>query len=278
MSKVKTVHFFRHAQAQHNYSAEYNPEPADVRDTSLTAHGIEQAKAILTSAAVTNFKRPTLLISSPLRRCLQTALYGFHLDFNENLHTTLEKNKEFPEGSLSRHQIKKLFKRGEIKFEADPRIMECLGRRDILAHHPTLVADLPEEFRAIFTFPQDLFPAEEDAEWLNREGMYKDYALRRLAQGRVNRFYRYLYDRQEEEIIVVAHKEVLQNYLLPPPWDQPLPNAWGYTFKITWDLTGEKVQKKKRDKEPELLMKMEEIKPSPLKAFKKAHRQYFQEI
>ena len=99
MSKVKTIHFFRHAQAQHNYCPEHNPFPQNVRDSSLTPHGIEQAKKILSSPVITNFKRPTLIISSPLLRCLQTTLYAFHPDFNENLRETLEKNKDFP-GSL----------------------------------------------------------------------------------------------------------------------------------------------------------------------------------
>lgn len=74
MSKTKIIHFFRHAQAEHNVWSDDDAVYPDVRDTSLTPVGIEQVKGILASAAVTNFKLPTLLISSPLRRCLQTAL------------------------------------------------------------------------------------------------------------------------------------------------------------------------------------------------------------
>jgi len=74
MSKTKTIHFFQHAQAEHNVWSEDHPLGEDVRDSSLTPIGIEQAKELLTSASVTNLKCPTLLISSPLRRCLQTAL------------------------------------------------------------------------------------------------------------------------------------------------------------------------------------------------------------
>ena len=169
MSKTKTIHFFRHAQAEHNIWSEHDPVGQEIRDTSLTPHGIEQAKEILTTAAVTNFKRPTLLISSPLRRCLQTALYAFHPDFNESLQATLEKNKKFPHRSLPRNAIQKLFKKGNIKFESDPRIMECLAGRDSWAHFPTPVEELPTDIRAVFTFPEDLFPDGQDAEWLNRE-------------------------------------------------------------------------------------------------------------
>ena len=264
MSKTKTIHFFRHAQAEHNIWSEHDFVGPEVRDTSLTPHGIEQAKEILTTAAVTNFKQPTLLISSPLRRCLQTALYAFHPDFNESLQATLEKNKEFPRGSISRNAIQKLFKKGNIKFESDPRIMECLSGKDSWAHYPTPVEELPPEIRALFTFPEDLFPSGPDAEWLNREGMYKDYSLRRLATGRVNRFFRYLYTRPEEEIIVVAHEDLLRHYLLPIPWEQPIPNACGFSFTIKWEVTSSKVQRKKM-KEIELEMSMEEIIPRPVK-------------
>jgi len=269
MSKTKTIHFFRHAQAKHNAWSEDDLVGEDVRDTSLTRLGIDQAKAILTSASVTNFRSPTLLISSPLRRCLQTALYAFHPHFNENLKATMEKNKDFPQGSIPRKAIQKLFKKGNIKWEADPRIMECVNGRDSWAHYPTPVEELPPEIREVFTFPDDLFTGEKNEEWLERQGMYKDYTLRRGAWGRVNRFYDYLYQRPEDEIIVVAHEQLLKDYLFPSPWEKPIPNACGHSFTVKWEVqTTPKVQKKKT-KELEFVMHMEEIKPRSVKVFKK---------
>ena len=206
-----------------------------------------------------HFQHPTLLVSSPLRRCLQTALYAFHPEFNENLKATLEKNKEFPNGCLPRNMIQKILKKGNIKWEADPRIMECINCKGSWAHFPTPVEELPAEIQAAFTFPDDLFPQEKDAEWLERKGMYKDYTLRTLAWRRVNQFCDYLYSRPEEEIIVVAHGQLLEQFLFPFPWDQPVPNASGYSFTVTWEASTPKCQKKPKD--VDLAMHMEEIKP-----------------
>jgi broad specificity phosphatase PhoE len=270
MSKTKTVHFFRHAQAQHNFCYEHNPEPVDIRDTSLTHHGIEQAKEILTGLGVQNFRKPTLVISSPLRRCLQTALYAFHPSFNENLKATLEKNKKFPNSSLSKKEIQTIFKNGNIKFETDPRIMEYISSRDSMAQFPTPVMELPENIREIFTFPETLFPPEPDSEWLERTGPYKDYALRRLAYGRVNKFFDYLYSRPEDEIIVVTHGDLLKSFIFPQPWNQPIHNASGYSFIIKWDeATAVNYSKKNKNKGIQIVLKhMEEIKPGLTKLLK----------
>jgi hypothetical protein len=196
-------------------------------------------------------------------------LYAFHPDFNENLQTTLDKNKAFPHGSIPRENIQKLFKKGNIKFESDPRIMEYISGRDSYAHYPTPVDELPPEIQAVFTFPEDLFPRGPNAEWLQRKGMYKDYSLRRLAMGRVNQFFKCLYDRPEEEIIVLAHEDLLKHYLLPIPWQQPLPNACGYSFTVKWEVTDSKVQKKKK-KEIELSVTMDEIAPRYVKVLQKS--------
>jgi hypothetical protein len=262
MSKTKRVHFFRHAQAQHNLCSEHNPVPLNVRDTSLTPHGLEQANQILTSPVIQNFQQPTLIISSPLRRCLQTALYAFHPSFNENLKATLEKNKNFPKSSVSRKKIQTIFKEGNIKFEADPRLMEFMSSKDSLPHYPTPIKELPETIREKFILSETLFPSEPDAEWLERTGPFKDYSLRRLACGRVNRFFDYLYFCPEEEIIVVAHEDLLKHFILPQPWDQPIQNACGISFTVEWEeLTVVNYSKTNRDKSVCIKLKdMREIK------------------
>lgn len=266
MSKTKRVHFFRHAQAQHNLCSEHNPVPLNVRDTSLTAHGLEQAKEILASPVIQNFQRPTLIISSPLRRCLQTALYAFHPSFNENLKATLEKNKNFPNSCASRKKIQAIFNEGNIKFEADPRLMEYLSSKDSLPQYPTSIMELPETIREKFIFSEAMFPSGPNAEWLERTGPFKDYSLRRLACGRVNRFFDYLYSRPEEEIIVVSHEDLLKSFMLPQPWDQPIPNACGISFTIEWEeLTVVNYSKKNRDKGAHIVLKdMREIKSSQI--------------
>jgi hypothetical protein len=62
--------------------------------------------------------------------------------------------------------------------------------------------------------------------------------------GRVKRFFHYHYTRSEEEIIVVAHEDILKHFLLPTPWHQPVPNACCFSFTIKWEATSLKAQKK----------------------------------
>lgn len=144
----------------------------------------------------------------------------------------MEKNKDFPQGSLPRCTIQKVLNKGNIKWEADPKI---INGRDSWAHFPTPVDELPPEIRSVFTFPYHLFPGENDAEWFERKGMHKDYTLK-LAWGRVNRFFEYLYSQPKDEIIVVEHQQLLEQYLFPPPWIQLVPNAIGYSFTMKWEV------------------------------------------
>ena len=62
----------------------------------------------------------------------------------------------------------------------------------------------------------------------------------------------------EEEIIVVAQQQLLEQYPFPSPWIQPVTNASGYAFTVKWEIRPPSGQKKR--KEVELSMHMEEIK------------------
>jgi broad specificity phosphatase PhoE len=67
----KTVYCIRHGQAEHNVSGDLT-----LRDPRLTALGRAQA-ALLPRAAVLLGRRVELVVSSPLRRTLETACLGF---------------------------------------------------------------------------------------------------------------------------------------------------------------------------------------------------------
>lgn len=64
---MKTVHLIRHAQAEHNVGERYH-----LHDPLLTALGEKQAKSLLSRLPV----QPGLVVASPLKRTLQTALLG----------------------------------------------------------------------------------------------------------------------------------------------------------------------------------------------------------
>ena len=72
------IHLFRHAEAHHN--AEDN---IHIRDPLLTPEGIRQCQGIIHQ--YNYLRRPTLILVSPLRRCIDTALYAFHPDFNPDV-------------------------------------------------------------------------------------------------------------------------------------------------------------------------------------------------
>jgi broad specificity phosphatase PhoE len=233
MCKKRTIHIFRHAEAVHNLSPT-NPHIQCVRDSPLTPHGIQQAKEILMSPSVSNFRKPTLVICSPLIRCLHTALYAFHPDFNELLKNVLETGKDPCGEGLALKNIHTIFKDGNVKFMADPRLLEVNFYEDTEGNQPTALNELPREIRKIFEFPPDLFPETPLASWLNRSGQYSDYSDFTLVTRRVKSFFYDLSTRPEEEIIIVTHGGLFQSYI-SPDCDLWIPNAHGYSFKFFWE-------------------------------------------
>ncbi|KAF5721554.1 histidine phosphatase clade-1 [Fusarium globosum] len=67
----KTIHLVRHGQAVHNLGEAYNVLP----DTDLTPLGQEQAKGLISNCP--DLANVDLIVSSPLRRTLQTTLLAF---------------------------------------------------------------------------------------------------------------------------------------------------------------------------------------------------------
>ncbi|RBA13487.1 hypothetical protein FPRO05_02280 [Fusarium proliferatum] len=75
----KTIHLVRHGQAVHNLGEAYNVLP----DTDLTPLGQEQAKGLISSCP--DFANVDLIVSSPLRRTLQTTLLAFSSQLERGL-------------------------------------------------------------------------------------------------------------------------------------------------------------------------------------------------
>ncbi len=66
MSNTKKIYFIRHGQAEHNATRNYG-----LRDPALTSTGIQQASNIRIEDP------PDLILISPLKRTIQTALFAF---------------------------------------------------------------------------------------------------------------------------------------------------------------------------------------------------------
>mmetsp|Transcript_29340 Transcript_29340/g.73635 ORF Transcript_29340/g.73635 Transcript_29340/m.73635 type:complete len:276 (-) Transcript_29340:128-955(-) len=75
---LKVLHVVRHAQGTHNVKKDYRA--AEQLDAVLTPFGLEQCGALAKLTA--GLAGVELLVTSPLRRCVQTALHGFqpHID------------------------------------------------------------------------------------------------------------------------------------------------------------------------------------------------------
>jgi broad specificity phosphatase PhoE len=79
--RSKIVHFVRHAEGEHNVVGEVNYEDylrEDLEDAVLSEHGVSQCKQLygecIESGAVNDAE---LLVVSPMRRTLQTAVHSF---------------------------------------------------------------------------------------------------------------------------------------------------------------------------------------------------------
>ena len=232
--KRKTIHFFRHAEATHNVPFMDENFSAE-RDTPLTPRGIWQAKNILTTSCAANFKNPTLIISSPSRRTLQTTLYAFHSTYNPDLQSSVLTGTEFPNCKLSVRRLQKLFHSGKIKFLADPRITEvCACYDEFQVNKPLGMEDQLSSFLDTFTFPPELFPSGREQDWVMRKGFYNDQIGSLMVEERCKSFTKFILERPEKEIIIVSHQGFLVNYLLDPFEIPEIANANGVTVDFIW--------------------------------------------
>lgn len=73
MTGEKTIHFIRHAQAQHNATGDHS-----IPDPRLTAEGVRQAQRIKDGIPADVLAHLELIVCSPMRRTIQTTLLAFH--------------------------------------------------------------------------------------------------------------------------------------------------------------------------------------------------------
>ncbi|KAI1363623.1 histidine phosphatase superfamily [Xylaria arbuscula] len=96
---MATIHFVRHAESRHNVE----PEGDRIPDPHLTPTGENQAKAL--SSKFTNNAQIQAIISSPMRRTIQTTLLGFGPAIKDDtrivLHSDLQECSSKPSDSGS---------------------------------------------------------------------------------------------------------------------------------------------------------------------------------
>jgi broad specificity phosphatase PhoE len=174
---VSQIHLVRHAESVHNVTKDFSS-----LDPSLTELGIEQA-----SQLVQRFDRSSsvgIIITSPLKRAVQTTLAGFP-------HVLDQRN--FPPGSNTKGID------GGVKLIVDPDLQE----------RSELPCDTGSD-RGILenTFPSVDFSVLENG-WQTKEGVYS--ADEAAVKARANKVRRRLaevaeeLENKQEDIVVVTH-------------------------------------------------------------------------
>eukprot|EP00471_Norrisiella_sphaerica_P005629 CAMPEP_0184490014 /NCGR_PEP_ID=MMETSP0113_2-20130426/16931_1 /TAXON_ID=91329 /ORGANISM="Norrisiella sphaerica, Strain BC52" /LENGTH=323 /DNA_ID=CAMNT_0026873739 /DNA_START=43 /DNA_END=1014 /DNA_ORIENTATION=- len=187
-AQYKRVYLIRHGQAEHNVFFESGQKEIGrkIRDPGLTALGVNQAKVIKQNPDLTkmimsykNSNEKALLVVSPLRRTLQTALSAFedHLGGSNTGNTGSS-----PLVFVCNSDIQET---GEIPCDCGrplSEVMEEFGQHQFI----------------------DFSHVQED--WHEKTGDNRDRGP--LLQKRFNRFTKWVMDRPEKDVIVVAHHNI----------------------------------------------------------------------
>ncbi|EIW65902.1 hypothetical protein TREMEDRAFT_35661 [Tremella mesenterica DSM 1558] len=183
---TKKIHLVRHAQAEHNVGSDWT-----IRDAPLTDLGREQSIALLKRTRDGIQQTAQLLVSSPMRRTLETTLKGF---------ATLKERLEKEGKNVVLLDILQ-------EVEANP------------CDTPLPVSELKTTLNGIF---EDFDFSSISPEFTTKGGIFHPDNV----EERARRVRLWLRDREEEEIIVVAHGDLLRyvNGQYPPktgmhPWD-----------------------------------------------------------
>ncbi|KAK6909832.1 hypothetical protein L486_00518 [Kwoniella mangroviensis CBS 10435] len=180
----KRLHLTRHAQAEHNVASDYT-----IADAPLTSLGKKQSRELNELTKDTFQKTAELLVSSPLRRPMETMLIGY-----PSLKERLDK-------------------------EGKPVIL-----LDTLQEVGPYACDTP-------TYPISKLKSSNDGIFseLDFSTLSEDYASKQgiyapeNGSERAKRVRHWLRDREESEIVVVAHGDILRyladNQQSSRPWD-----------------------------------------------------------
>ncbi|KAJ4485957.1 phosphoglycerate mutase-like protein [Lentinula aciculospora] len=165
---AKIIHFTRHAQAEHNVAEDYS-----IPDAPLTLLGRRQSEELY-SQTVELQKYADLLVTSPLKRTLQTTIIGYR-----GIRTRLE-NQNPPKPIIVLSHLQ----------EANNLPCDTGSSREELEQN--------DEFKGIN------FESLKD-DWNSKQGEHHNALTARARWVR-----RWLRDRPEQNIVVVAHGDILR--------------------------------------------------------------------
>ncbi|KAJ3916629.1 phosphoglycerate mutase-like protein [Lentinula edodes] len=167
---AKVIHFTRHAQAEHNVDEDYF-----IPDAPLTPLGRRQAEELYSQTTELQ-QSADLLVTSPLKRTLQTTIIGYR--------------------GL----------RARLESQDSPKPIVVLSRLQEVNDFPCDTGSSRNELEQIDEFAGINFESLED-DWNSKQGNSG------AVKARARWVRRWLRDRPEQNIVVVAHGDILRQ-----PW------------------------------------------------------------
>jgi broad specificity phosphatase PhoE len=177
LRRRRKIHFVRHAESEHNIP----PYDSKLKDPYLSQHGRRQAEAL--GQQFPNVENVDLIVCSPMKRTIQTAL----LAFGDHLRAS------------------------KTELLALPELQELSAKP---CDTGSSLAELLTEFRED---PLDLSLVPYD--WDSKDRLWSPTELRTLA--RMVRARTWLRERPENNIIVIGHAHCLQLLVRDAPKDFP---------------------------------------------------------
>ncbi|KAG4304704.1 hypothetical protein PORY_001757 [Pneumocystis oryctolagi] len=180
MTNDKEIYIMRHAQAKHNVQKNY-----DLKDPELTEFGKDQAKLLLLNFE--QLKELELIVSSPMRRAIETVLIGFDgfLRFKDSV----------PEN----HILIPLFIFPELQEVSDSNCDVCSSLEDLQRQFPQLDWSFCGGDRLLKTgfFSYEPSMIEKRAAWIRN----------------------WVANRKEKKIMLVSHQEFIKHIVdCSEPW------------------------------------------------------------
>ncbi|GAA5993848.1 hypothetical protein JCM5350_004394 [Sporobolomyces pararoseus] len=211
----RILYLTRHAQAEHNVAEDYS-----IPDAPLTKLGREQSAKLRKDTENSWTKEVELLVSSPLRRPMQTFIVGY-----KPLRERLEKEGKpvvlLPELS-----------------EVNDLPCDRGSPREVLEADP--------EFAGLDFSLLDSAPSRHDGnEWTSKKGFFSPEQVEERAKW----VRRWLRDRKEDKIVVVAHGDILRRLteVNQTPWANAEVRAYRFESDNDEDALLVKVEEKEQE-------------------------------
>ena len=187
-----------------------------------------------------SMKAPTLVLVPPLEPCMWTALYAFHPYFNTTLYRIASNNttEDIDGNEIMQHLAKR-----NVSFMLDPRLQDevsCFSKRN---RHIGLLSrrEMHPIFEDYFIFPEEFYSKDsegesndpdKDQDWYKNEGMWAPAYHSVECMERAASFKEFLYNRPENEIIVITYHSFIATLIDPWERDWKKPGL-SYTWKPT---------------------------------------------